>query len=109
MDQKKKEGCRRSSGQQYFVIVRGAWTVTGNPGLHMYGKSVYSLHPLQMCGRQDRASAPGADDNSLATNYPNYTQSVGSVAAKLHHVIHSVTDIHGLLHLRNTRWHFNRI
>jgi len=64
----------------------------------MYGKSVYNRHPLQMCGRQDRASAPGADDNSSATNYPNYIQNVSSVAAKLCHVIHSPTDIHGLLH-----------
>jgi hypothetical protein len=85
------------------VIVRGAWTTTGNPGLHMYGKSVYIRHPLQMCGRQDRASAPGADDNSSATNYPNYIHNVASAAAKLCHVIHSVTDIHGLLHVHNTR------
>lgn len=66
----------------------------------MYGKSDYNRHALQMCGRQDRASAPGADDNSSAANYLNYIHSVGSVAAKLRHATHSVTDIHGLLHLR---------
>jgi len=71
--------------------------------MYVYGKSDYNRHALQLCGRKDRASARGADDNSSATNYLNYIHRVSSVAVKLCHVTQSVTDIHGLLHLRNTR------